>query len=93
LQRRRGAGRSAGREAARLRDHLDENHGWYDRMTREVPVKEEIVRARRSPAEGPFPRHEVHHFVDQAHRRLVRQQIHVIHAQYSDRSPHTTGNE
>lgn len=75
----RPAGRTRGKPAG-LRNQFDQDDGGHDWKTGKVAVEIEIGGPCPSDAQCAFAGNELHYFVDQAHRRLVRQQVQIVHA-------------
>src|SRR5262245_57154300 len=67
------------RDATSLRDHFDEDHGGHDRSARKMSLKEEVQRRVRMRRLRAGAGHDVGHFVDETHGRLLRKLREPIH--------------
>ena len=62
-------------QTSRLCKQLHEDDGWHNRLTRKVPLKKEILRARHTPRGRVLAGGHSHDFLDQPHGRLMRQRV------------------
>jgi hypothetical protein len=68
------------RQPSCLRDELHKNHGRHDRISGEVSLEIEVIRPRDAPTHRTFAGSDLDNFLEQSHRRLVRQGIDPLHA-------------
>lgn len=66
-------------ESAGLREQLDEDDRRHHRLPRKMSLEEEVVRARDAARCGPFAGDDLDDFLDEPHRRLVRQRFDGVH--------------